>query len=371
MINTQSGMTGEKLYLDLKHRVLRGDYAPGMKLPSVRILAQQNKVGTATVSRVLTQLQNDGVVNVHHGKGVFVTRTDPDKKKTATIVMLYFCRNETSFSPYSSPFGISCLQVCRRFCLDRDYTFIHRPMFPDAEHIEQTVNEFCADSSVCGFIVLYAGNDVFSEYAKILHDFSFKPVVFIDNPRHKKHEFNYVAGDDLQLGIIAARYLCELGHERISYIMWDTAKCFRDRLLGFETELIRQGGKLAEDMVFRVHNMKEEKEVLESLVKRIKENKKEITVVHCDKDRTALTFIEMCRSANISVPEDISVMGGTGSEISAHYTPALTACYVSSTYLAEEACNILMELVEDPDAEPVQRILEGTVVERESSCSIR
>jgi DNA-binding LacI/PurR family transcriptional regulator len=249
-------MTSEQLYLDLKHKVLRGDYAPNMKLPSVRSLASKNNVGTATVSRVLAHLEREGLVKVRHGKGVFVSQIESCKEKALTIVMLYFCKDEVSFSPHTSPFGMSCLQVCRRFCIEHNYTFIHRPLFPDVESIRQTIDEFCSNEEVGGFIVLYAGNDYFREYAKVLSE-SRKPVVFIDNPWRGRHDFNYVTGDDLQLGLLAARYLYELGHRRIAYIMWDVARCFRDELLGFRTELIREGECLDEDKIFRVHNLEE------------------------------------------------------------------------------------------------------------------
>ncbi len=371
VIKSQSGVSGEQLYLDLKHRVLRGDYAPNMKLPSVRTLASRHKVGTATVSRVLSQLESEGLVNVLHGKGVFVSQFE-SQEKALTIVMLYFCKDEASFSPHTSPFGMSCLQVCRRFCIEHNYTFIHRPLFPDKDNIRRTIDEFCCNDDVGGFIVLYAGNDYFSESAKILRE-SPKPVVFIDNPWRGKHEFNYVSGDDLQLGLLAAKYLYESGHRKIAYVMWDVARCFRDELLGFRTELIREGEELRDDMIFRVHDLEEERKAISSIIDRILETKdkkegSEITAVYCDKDRTALALIEKSRVAGISVPEDVSVMGGTGGEVSAHYVPSLTVSYVSATSLAQRACEMLIELIDSPDKAPLQETLEGVVVERESTC---
>ncbi len=367
----QFGVTSEQLYLDLKDKVLRGDYAPNMKLPSVRELASRNKVGTATVSRVFAQLEREGLVKVRHGKGVFVSQFESKEKKSITIVMLYFCHNEIIFSPHTSPFGMSCMQVCRRFCIEHNYTFVHRPIFPDAEGIRKTIRELCSKDDIGGFIVLYAGNDCFRESAKIFKE-SPKPVVFIDNPWRGKHEYNYVTGDDLELGLLAAKFLYKLGHRRIAYVMWDVARCFRDELLGFRTELIREGEELKEDMIFRVTDTEEERLAVESIVSRIRDAKEKqmempITAVYCDKDRTAFALIERCRSLGIRVPEDISVMGGTGGEISAHYVPSLTVSYVSATSLAQRACEILIELIDNPSAAPIQETLEGCVVEREST----
>jgi len=57
----------------LKQQIRRGALEPGAKLPAVRELAGFLRVNRNTVLRALRELERDGYVRGHQGKGVFVT----------------------------------------------------------------------------------------------------------------------------------------------------------------------------------------------------------------------------------------------------------------------------------------------------------
>lgn len=57
---------------DLRRRILRGDLAPGAKLPSERVLAEQAGVTRGTVREAIKVLRAEGMVIPVHGSGVFV-----------------------------------------------------------------------------------------------------------------------------------------------------------------------------------------------------------------------------------------------------------------------------------------------------------
>lgn len=64
------------LYLQLKqhvvHLISSGAWTPGMSLPSVRQLAAELNLATATVQRTYSELEAQGLVVGHTGRGVFV-----------------------------------------------------------------------------------------------------------------------------------------------------------------------------------------------------------------------------------------------------------------------------------------------------------
>lgn len=54
-------------------RILREEWKPGEKLPSVRDTAVQFGVNPNTVSRTYNEMERDGVVETKRGQGTFVT----------------------------------------------------------------------------------------------------------------------------------------------------------------------------------------------------------------------------------------------------------------------------------------------------------
>lgn len=72
----------------LKQLILRGSLEPGAQLPTVRELAGYLRLNRNTVVRALRELQREGYVQTHRGKGVFVARTLPGGDKADQVGQL-------------------------------------------------------------------------------------------------------------------------------------------------------------------------------------------------------------------------------------------------------------------------------------------
>jgi GntR family transcriptional regulator len=56
----------------IKQHVAVGDWSPGQEIPSIRQLAVALRVSVITVKRAYLELEREGVIQTHHGKGSFV-----------------------------------------------------------------------------------------------------------------------------------------------------------------------------------------------------------------------------------------------------------------------------------------------------------
>lgn len=56
--------------------IIRGEWPPGTKLPSVRALAIDFGVNPNTISRTYSELERTGVVEMKRGQGTFVTESE-------------------------------------------------------------------------------------------------------------------------------------------------------------------------------------------------------------------------------------------------------------------------------------------------------
>ncbi|XUU61493.1 GntR family transcriptional regulator [Erythrobacter sp. HA6-11] len=75
------------VYLKLRDQIaaaiIEGDYAEGAMLPSVRALAAEQGANPLTVAKAYQQFQNDGLVAVQRGVGMYVVKGAADKLRQA------------------------------------------------------------------------------------------------------------------------------------------------------------------------------------------------------------------------------------------------------------------------------------------------
>jgi GntR family transcriptional regulator len=81
-LNASSGVP---LYLQLiaqvKHAVETGALRPGDQLPTIRALAQELVMNSNTVVRAYRELEHEGIVELRHGLGAFVSDSVAERGK--------------------------------------------------------------------------------------------------------------------------------------------------------------------------------------------------------------------------------------------------------------------------------------------------
>jgi GntR family transcriptional regulator len=74
-----SPTSGTPLYVQLverlKHSIATGAIKPGEQLPSVRKMAEDLLINPNTVVRAYRDLESEGIVELRHGSGVFVSES--------------------------------------------------------------------------------------------------------------------------------------------------------------------------------------------------------------------------------------------------------------------------------------------------------
>jgi GntR family transcriptional regulator len=81
-INPHSGVPVYRQMIDqVKYYLASDALKAGDQLPSIRELAQSLAINPTTVVRVYTELEREGVIEMRHGKGAFVT--DSGRRMTA------------------------------------------------------------------------------------------------------------------------------------------------------------------------------------------------------------------------------------------------------------------------------------------------
>jgi GntR family transcriptional regulator len=70
-------LPSERVYREIRERIISGDYQPGSQLPTVGELAESFSVSRATVVKAMKQLQADGYVVSRARWASFVSDNPP------------------------------------------------------------------------------------------------------------------------------------------------------------------------------------------------------------------------------------------------------------------------------------------------------
>jgi GntR family transcriptional regulator len=85
-VNPSSGVP---IYLQLmeqvKHGIETGALRPGEQLPGMRPLAEELVINPNTVAKTYRELEHEGVIELRHGAGAFVSAAARGKKLTDTL----------------------------------------------------------------------------------------------------------------------------------------------------------------------------------------------------------------------------------------------------------------------------------------------
>jgi GntR family transcriptional regulator len=81
--------SGVPIYLQLmeqvKHAIETGALRPGEQLPGIRPLAEELVINPNTVAKAYRELEHEGVIELRHGAGAFVSANAGPKKLTEKL----------------------------------------------------------------------------------------------------------------------------------------------------------------------------------------------------------------------------------------------------------------------------------------------
>ncbi len=166
-----------------------------------------------------------------------------------------------------------------------------------------------------------------------------------------KQCYSFVTVDDARESYKMVDYLCKLGHKRIATIsappmeesigklrLEGYMNALKDNGLNCEQELIRY----LKDDYLETFSMQYGYEVTKELIT----SEVDCTAIFAISDSTAVGACKAIFESGKRIPEDYSVAGFDGMEITFYYHPSITTIRQPVEEMAEETIRILFELIE-------------------------
>jgi LacI family transcriptional regulator len=182
-----------------------------------------------------------------------------------------------------------------------------------------------------------------------------------------KHDFPFVGMDNRSIGRLCAHYLAELGYRSFGVYGLASEQFFEERCQSF-TEAIQERGYACQSLQQSGNREKPEQWERQqaSLVQWLRELPKPTAIMACT-DQLGFWLLDACGRANISVPEQVAVIGVENDEtLCAMSSPPLSSVSLGGERVGYEAAALLDRLMKGrkPPKKPTLFEPKGIVARR-------
>jgi len=337
-----------------------------MRKVTIKDVARFAGVGVSTVSRVINNHQD---VNDETRKKVLETietyKYTPNNS-ARSLKIVDTMNIGVLVKGISNTFYVKMLEVIEKEIVDKGYSVVLRHVSIDENELTKAA-ELAVENKVCGIIFL-GGNYLSKENDVLRINVPFVFLTFtLFNCNYSMFSSVYI--NDVIESAKATKYLISLGHRHIAFLAADVYNysIAALRLEGYKRALIESGIAFDEGLIIMADTFEIEAGY-RTVIERLKA-KRDFTAIFAISDILAIGACRGIMESGLSVPEDISVMGFDGQDISRYYNPSITTIKQPVVDMAEKSVAQLFELMDGGTNR--QEIFEANLVEGESCIRYR
>lgn len=182
----------------------------------------------------------------------------------------------------------------------------------------------------------------------------------------KSGAMSAVGIDNYRGGYLATEHLLRLGHQRIGMVAGSFAMSDRSlhRWHGYKQCLKKYDIPYDKDLLTQTdYSLPGGKEAAQKLLSLDSPP----TALFCSNDTLALGAMKGAREMGLSLPEELSIVGFDDIRIASYIVPELTTVYQPAYEMGKLGAQLLFDLMEKRQIKPVQKMLDASLVVREST----
>ncbi|KQX67300.1 LacI family DNA-binding transcriptional regulator [Paenibacillus sp. Root444D2] len=330
--------------------------------PKIKDVAKKAGVSVTTVSRVL-----NGEKYVKDDLKAKVKRVIDELGYAPSHIARSLVRKKTNLigvivPDLTSSFYSTILSSIEETASLNDYNLLVCNIIEDTDKELKYLNVF-KEMRVDGIIIMHEklSDDIRSFINKL--DI---PVIF-SSVRPLDHKFVSVIIDDYEAAYDATRYLIELGHERIAFIGGDMRDITsgQNRYVGYRNALKDNRVKIVNDYI-RFGDYKTQSGY--NLMKELLACEPRPTALFAVSDDMAVGAMNCIHDYQLKVPDDISIIGFDGSQLTELVRPRLSSMEQPIQDMGKITVDTLIELISDPTFSPREDLILGHKLVVRDSC---
>lgn len=210
--------------------------------------------------------------------------------------------------------------------------------------------------------VLVASSRVGALYIPLLNELEI-PVVLINN-QHPSKFLHSISIDNTDGGYQATRHLVKLGHSSIAYLGDESGlQSDVERYEGYKRALVEAGLPLRKDLGARGDG---KPDAAFKAASELLGGRKPPSAIFCYNDMSALGVMQAAAKRQLSIPDDLSIVGFDDIFFAERLDPPLTTVHQPQREIGRSAMELLVALLKGEDAEKVVTV-RGQLIVRGST----
>ncbi len=320
------------------------------KKVTIQQIADEANVSIATVSRILNRSSN---VNPETRQRVMdAMKALEFQSKTMDQPLLGNNSILVCTPEITNPFMSEVLTGIQDIAFQHNY---HIFCFQSRNYYNsiQDYEHFLKNNRFSGIILIH---NVASP--ELLEDLSIRYPLVMCSEHCRDNSISFVGIDDFAAGQNAVNHLLKTGHTRIGLINTQLQNNYaKHRERGYRTALEDAGLTVNENWICHLPDISFDMAI--PYIMGILSLDDRPDALFCVSDVFAAAAIKAAGNLGLRVPEDVSVIGFDNTSFSTMVTPALTTVSQPSYRMGQQACELLLERIENPSA-PTRRVVLGT-----------
>ena len=339
-----------------------------MKSTTIKDIAKKCGVGVSTVSRAInnhpeiSEETRNMIMEVIKESNFIPNNSARNLKlsDTKTIAVL--------IKGIDNPFFQKMIKIFEEEIPKRKYTFILHRVDSNQNEVEVAL-QLIKEKRLKG-IVFLGGSFSHQEdkLQEIKIPFVLSTIAIAEGV--DKTLYSSVSVDDINESKKIVDFLCENGHEKIAILAYesDDRSISRLRVKGYYEALNSRNISVNENLIrYTYDNLNAyTMENGYNLMKELLEQEEDFTAVYAISDSMAVGACKAILEYGKKIPDDYSVVGFDGLDISYYYNPSITTIRQPVEKMAKETTNILFNLI-NKKSKTQHKIFEGELIIRDST----
>jgi DNA-binding LacI/PurR family transcriptional regulator len=336
----------------IRSSVANGEYKAGDRLLSENEMVAKYGVSRQTVREAVGSLVQEGILERFQGRGTFVGAQAVETKD----VLFVLCGRD-----YTDPLFSMTLKGAEERCssLGGRLVYTHFDHIGDMAEFE---NRFVEQAPVRGVVVTGILDMKWLIRLMSLHE----NIVLVGDVMGSERTpdiVNHIVSNDAEAAREAMDYLLTLGHQRIAHITGDRKLCwFKEGCESYIASLYENGLSVDKSLIVECSEEGVE-QGYQSMLELLK-LKERPTAVFASNDRFAWGAIRAIRANDLSVPDDISVIGMNDLPMG-EQDDFLTTMALPRKLMGTKA----IDKVVDGDADQPERVIVPMKLVKRQSCA--
>lgn len=325
----------------VKERIESKELNAGDKLYSENQLSSMLSMSRQTIRHGISKLEQAGIVESVQGSGTYITNNKKKKKeKTLNIAVV-----TTYVDRYIFP---SVIKEIERVISEAGF-FTQIAFTNNTQEGEYSIlKKFLDNNVVDGIIIEPTKSALPNPNIKLYHEIIEEklPLIFI-NSYYPQLDLPYVAMDDKKAGLLAVNHLIEAGHTKIAAIFKFDDLQGHLRYSGYMEGMQEAKLTVYDDNIIWIDT--EDINHMKDNETRVLNRIKDCTACVCYNDELAISMIDICKSNNINIPEQLSLVSIDDSHLATLSELPLTSVANPVKELGEKAAENLLKTIQNYD----------------------